>query len=200
VLSVSRRRVCAGLRLFRWWRPAGLGLIVAITALGATMPGASADPGTLDVSFGVDGALRTNLGGTYDWAFATAIQPDGRILAAGVSEAKGTYDFALARYTSTKALDPTFGDGGVVLTDFDKSYDWAYAMALQPDGKILLAGVSDASGSKDFALARYNPDGSLDAGFGRGGLATEHTRSLTADIIRGLAVQPDGRIVVAGVT
>jgi uncharacterized delta-60 repeat protein len=175
-------------------------LIVAITALGATMPGASADPGTLDVSFGVDGALRTNLGGTYDWAFATAIQPDGRILAAGVSDAKGTYDFALARYTSTKALDPTFGDGGVVLTDFDNSYDWAYALALLPNGKILVAGVSDASGSKDFALARYNPDGTLDPTFGRGGLLTERSHSLTADIIRGLAVQPDGRIVVAGVT
>jgi len=68
------------------------------------------------------------------------------------------------------------------------------------DGKILLAGVSDASGSKDFALARYNPDGTLDTGFGKNGLVTERTRALTADIVRGIALQPDGRIVVAGVS
>jgi len=164
------------------------------------VPSASAAPGTLDLSFGVGGAQRTNFGGTYDWAYATAIQPDGRILAAGVSDARGTYDFALARYTPAHELDPTFGQRGFVLTDFGHSYDWAYALALQPDGKILVAGVSDASGSKDFALARYNPNGALDGGFGQGGLVTEYMRSLTTDIIHGIAVQPDGRIVVAGVT
>ncbi|MEW6476657.1 MAG: hypothetical protein AB1679_30720 [Actinomycetota bacterium] len=196
----ARGRVCAGDGARSWaWRSC-LGLILAIVALSSGISSASADPGTVDVSFGVDGALRTNLGGTYDWAYATAIQPDGRILAAGVSEAKGTYDFAVARYTSTKDLDPTFGKDGVVLTDFEGSYDWAYALALLPNGKILVAGVSDASGSKDFALARYNPDGTLDPSFGRGGLVTANSRSLTADIIRGMAVQPDGRIVVAGVT
>ena len=63
-----------------------------------------------------------------------------------------------------------------------------------------MAGVSDASGSKDFALARFNPDGTLDETFGAGGLVTEDMRSLTADIIHGIAVQPDGKIVVAGVT
>jgi uncharacterized delta-60 repeat protein len=168
--------------------------------LSAGTPAASATPGTLDVSFGVGGGLRTNFGGTYDWAYATAIQPDGRILAAGVSEAPGTYDFALARYTSTQDLDPTFGHGGIVLTDFGHSYDWAYALALQPDGKIVVAGVSDASGSKDFALARYNPDGALDASFGDGGLVTDGVRSLTADIIHGIAIQPDGRIIVGGVS
>ena len=161
---------------------------------------APAPPDAHDVSSATDGSLRTNLGGTYDWAYATALQPDGRILAAGVSEANGTYDFALARYTPAMELDPTFGQGGVVLTDFGKSYDWAYAMALLPDGKILLAGVSSLSGSKDFALARYTSDGKLDPSFGQGGLVTEQTRSLTADIIRGIAVQPDGRIVVAGVS
>jgi len=116
----SRGRIAGG-RAPRWWSALGLALVV--TALGATVSPASATPGTLDVSFGIDGTLRTNLGGTYDWAYATAIQPDGRILAAGVSEARGTYDFALARYTSTKDLDPTFGDGGVVLTDFGHSYE-----------------------------------------------------------------------------
>jgi len=199
--SSSRGRAVAVRASRRRWRwRAALGVLSAFALLSAAIPPASATPGTLDVSFGVGGALRSNFGGTYDWAYATAIQPDGRILAAGVSDAHGTYDFALARYTSTHDLDPAFGRGGVVLTDFGHSYDWAYALALQPDGKILVAGVSDASGSKDFALARFSPNGVLDLNFGHGGLVTEHMRSLTADIVHGIAVQPDGRIVVGGVT
>jgi uncharacterized delta-60 repeat protein len=174
--------------------------VSSIALLVGAVPAASAAPGTLDASFGAGGALRSNFGGTYDWAYATAIQPDGRILAAGVSDARGTYDFALARYTSAHDLDPTFGQGGVVLTDFGHSYDWAYAVALQPDGKIVVAGVSDASGSKDFALARFGPNGALDRSFGHDGLVTEQLRFLTTDIIHGLVIQPDGRIVVAGVT
>jgi len=183
----------------RRWR-AAVGALAALGLLVAAVPAASAAPGTLDVSFGVGGGLRTNFGGTYDWAFATAIQPDGRILAAGVSDAKGTYDFALARYTSTHDLDPSFGHNGVVLTDFGHSYDWAYALALQPDGRIVVAGVSDVSGSKDFALARYNPDGTPDFGFGKNGRTTLGLRSLTTDIIHGIVIQPDGKIVAAGVT
>jgi uncharacterized delta-60 repeat protein len=195
----SRGRVVGDQRS-RWrWR-ATLGVLAACALVAGVVPPASAAPGTLDVSFGAGGALRSNFGGTYDWAYATAIQPDGRILAAGVSDARGTYDFALARYTSTHDLDRTFGVGGVVLTDFGHSYDWAYALALLPDGNILVAGVSDASGSKDFALARFSPNGRLDRNFGHDGLVTEHLRFLTTDIIHGLAVQPDGRIVVAGVT
>ena len=177
-----------------------MAVVSVVALLGVGVTPASAAPGTLDVSFGVGGSVRTNVGGTYDWAYATALQPDGRILAAGVSNAKGTYDFALARYTATQELDPSFGQGGVALTDFDHSYDWAYALALQPDGKILVAGVTDASHSKDFALARYLPNGSLDATFGHGGLVIEDLRPLTVDIIHGIAIQPDGRIVVAGVT
>ena len=179
---------------------AGQIAVAVVALLTVLVPAASASPGTTDVSFGVDGALRSNFGGTYDWAYATVIQPDGRILAAGVSNAHGTYDFALARYTPTRDLDPTFGDGGVMLTDFGTSYDWAYALALQPDGTILVAGVSDASGSQDFALARFGPNGTLDRNFGQDGLVTQGVRSLTADIVHGIAVQPDGRILVAGVT
>ena len=176
-------------------------LVTALAALTfVAAPGASASAGTLDVSFGTGGSLRTNFGGTYDWAYATAIQPDGRILAAGVSDARGTYDFALARYTPDSHLDPSFGRGGFVLTDFGHSYDWAYALALQPDGHILVAGVSDVSGSKDFALARYNPDGTPDFSFGRNGRTVLRLRSLTTDIIHSLVVQPDGKIVAAGVT
>jgi uncharacterized delta-60 repeat protein len=173
-------------------------VVAAVAVLTLVAGPAAAAPGAIDVTFGGGGSLRTNFGGTYDWAYATAVQPDGRILAAGVSNAHGTYDFALARYTSTHTLDPTFGDGGFVLTDFGKSYDWAYSLALQPDGKIVVAGVSNVSGSKDFALARYLPNGALDESFGKGGLVVQNMRSLTADNIRGIAIQPDGKIVAGG--
>lgn len=179
---------------------AGSATVAVAALLVAIVPAARAEPGAADVSFGTDGSFRTNLGGTYDWAYATVIQPDGRILAAGVSNARSTHDFAVARYTADRDLDPTFGANGVALIDFGKSYDWAYAMDLLPDGKIVVAGVSDVSGSKDFALARLGPNGSLDLNFGRGGLVTGQMRSLSADIVRSIAVQPDGKIVVAGVT
>jgi uncharacterized delta-60 repeat protein len=179
-------------------RSVAVAFAAAVAVLASAAWPASATPGAVDVTFGTGGALRTNLGGTYDWAYATAVQPDGRILAAGVSNASGTYDFALARYTSTHTLDPTFGENGVVLTDFGGSYDWAYALALQPDGRIVVAGVSDVSGSKDFALARFHPNGALDKDFGEGGLVIQGMRSLTADSIRGIAIQPDGKIVAGG--
>jgi uncharacterized delta-60 repeat protein len=97
-------------------------------------------------------------------------------------------------------MDPSFGDNGVAIADFGGSKDWAYALALQPDGRIVVAGVSDRSGSQDFALARYDTSGHLDPSFGNGGLVLTPVRPLTTDIVHGLAVQPDGNIVAAGVT
>jgi uncharacterized delta-60 repeat protein len=174
------------------------GLAFAICALAASPAGALS--GQLDPAFAAAGMRTTDFGGTYDWAYATAVQPDGAIVAAGQSNASGTHDFAVARYTAAGALDPSFGRGGLVATDFGKSDDRILALALQPDGRIVVAGVSDRSGSKDFALARYNTDGSLDPTFGNGGLVLLPVRPLTTDIVRGVAIQPDGKILAAGVT
>lgn len=173
-----------------------LGLLLV---LGLAAP-SSAEPGQLDVAFGVDGVRATDLGGTYDWGYATAVQQDGRILTAGVTNSQGTYDFAVVRYLPSGQLDPSFGENGVTITDFGKSWDWAYALALQPDGHIVVAGVSDRTGSKDFALARYTKDGQLDRSFGNDGLVLTPVRPLSTDIVHGLAVQPDGSIIAAGVT
>jgi uncharacterized delta-60 repeat protein len=173
-----------------------LGMVMALGMATASQ----ADPGQLDVAFGVDGSRTVDLGGTYDWAYATAVQKDGRILAAGVTNSRGTYDFALTRYLPSGQTDPSFGENGVAITDFGKSWDWAYALALQPDGGIIVAGVSDRSGSKDFALARYTENGQLDETFGNGGLVLTPVRPLSTDIVHGLAVQPDGQILAAGVT
>ncbi len=159
---------------------------------------AIATAGELDASFGAGGVLSTDFGGTYDWAYAAAVQPDGKIVAAGVSNGAGTYDFALTRYQADGSVDPSFGHEGKVITDFATSFDWAYALVLQPDGKIVVGGVTDASGSRDFGLARYLPDGSLDLAFGQGGRLIAKLRPLSADTVYGLALQPDGKILAGG--
>lgn len=177
-----------------------VGLVLVVLA-----PSAPATPGELDSTFGVGGVLTTNFGGTYDWAYAGARQPDDRILAAGVSNAHGTYDFALARYTADRSLDPSFGEGGMVTTDFgDGSYDDAYALLRQPDGRIVLGGYSTSAGgpgvlfgADQLALARYTPEGLPDMGFGRQGKVVVDAGSLDEEI-RALALTPRGAIVAAG--
>ncbi|MFN3603535.1 MAG: delta-60 repeat domain-containing protein [Leptonema sp. (in: bacteria)] len=100
-----------------------------------------------------------DIGSSYsDLARAIAIQPDGKILVAGVSNVSGSNDFAVVRYNSYGSLDGSFGSGGKVTTDFGSSdNDQAYAIALQSDGKILVAGYSYNSVSSiyDFAVVRY---------------------------------------------
>ncbi len=99
-------------------------------------------------------------------------------------------------------LDPSFGSAGVITTDFaSQNEDHATALALQPDGKIVVAGYTRQwNNPASFALARYNPDGSLDSGFGSGGKVTTDFGSARGDRARALAIQPDGKIVVAGDT
>ena len=147
--------------------------------------------GGLDVTFGTGGRLITDFG---DNAAATAVglQPDGRIVVAGGTVSSGHVSFALARYAANGSLDPTFGTGGKVTTDFGHGEE-AFALALQPDGKIVVAGGSSV-GDSDFALARYSPNGTLDPTFGTGGKVT--TDFGAADAGAHLALQPNGKIVV----
>ena len=153
--------------------------------------------GTPDLSFDGDGRLVTDVGPFGGGAGAMALQPDGKIVAAGFS----IPNFALVRYNPDGSLDPAFGAGGKVTTDFG-GFDSAVAVAVQPDGKIVAAGLRRpfVGGAADVALARYEPDGSLDATFGGGGKVTtalpEGSDGLAADI----AVQPDGKLVVVGMS
>jgi uncharacterized delta-60 repeat protein len=161
--------------------------------------------GALDRSFGARGRVfidfAPGMATSDDAAAAVAIQRDGKIVAAGFSDG----DFALARYTRNGRLDRTFGVRGRVVTDFapgiETSNDLPSAVAIQPDGKIVAAGFSNASGSPDFALARYHSNGSLDTGFGTGGLVTSDlgfVGAVSNDVAFAVAVQPDGMIVAAG--
>jgi uncharacterized delta-60 repeat protein len=115
--------------------------------------------GKLDPTFGQRGATLTDFGGKVDTAHALALQEDGLIVAAGYSENRSaSADFALARYTSGGKLDPSFGTGGKVLTDFGADrFGSASSVAIQQDGKIVAAGPSGAGGTNgdSFALVRY---------------------------------------------
>src|SRR5262249_16583242 len=97
-------------------------------------------------------------------------------------------------------LDPTFGIGGTVMTDLSHSTDWANAVAIQPDGKIVVVGTTykqNDFSDEDFAVARYNADGTLDSTFGRGGKVRTDFPGLAA-VASSVVIQPDGKIVVAG--
>jgi uncharacterized delta-60 repeat protein len=154
--------------------------------------------GTLDPSFGSSGIVTTPIG-DYAEARAVAIQPDGKIVVAGSSRAPGdlAYHFAVVRYNADGSLDPSFGAGGIVTTAINVE-DIAYALALQPDGKIVVAGSSYNGSQQVFAVVRYEHDGSPDAGFGSGGSVT--TDIALWDQAYALALQPDGGIVAAGAT
>lgn len=172
--------------------------VVAGTSLGYFILVRYNDNGSLDPTFGDGGQVVTEFSNSVDAAYAVVIQPDGKIIAAGYATADPTQNFALARYNTNGSLDATFGSGGKVTTDFSNRYDKAYALALQPDGRIVVAGYATNSiTAEDFALARYNTDGSLDTTFGSGG-------KITTDFYGGLdealavAVQVDGKILVTG--
>ncbi|MET0752910.1 MAG: hypothetical protein ABWZ66_06035 [Pyrinomonadaceae bacterium] len=154
--------------------------------------------GALDTTFDADGKTTADIGSGRSAAQAVVVQPDGKIIAAGYSEnGDETRDFALVRYTVSGGLDQTFGSGGKLVTDF-RNDDAAYALALQPDGKIIAAGISSIKGDEVFALARYTSEGALDTTFGEGG----KLRLLIGDFngASSVAVQPDGNIIVAGYT
>lgn len=154
--------------------------------------------GSLDASFGVMGRVSTDLGSGVDQAYAIAVQPDGRIVLAGETCApSGFYEFALARYMPDGSLDASFGAGGKVILHFGSDFDQATSVAMSPDGGILVGGMATLDSLSQFALAKLNPNGSLDLNFGVGGLVT----TAMDDAYSGssaMVVQPDGGIVLAG--
>jgi uncharacterized delta-60 repeat protein len=156
-------------------------------------------PGGLDPSFGNGGKVLTDFASPLDAsATAAALQGDGKVVVAGMAKnAAISQDFAVLRYTPSGSLDPTFGTNGQVVTDFNGRSDRAQGVAIQADGRIVVVGTSFANGQGDFALARYNSDGTLDSTFGTGGeLLTDFGISdAEADAV---AIQADGSIDVAG--
>jgi len=154
--------------------------------------------GLLDSAFGGDGLVTTDFSGNGEWIHALVVQPDGKIVAAGVSNDSYGANFALARYNVDGTLDASFGVGGRVITAFSNPVAGALTLALQPDGKIIAAGYAFNGTNNDFALVRYHANGSLDTSFGGDGLVM--TDFSVEDEAHGVVVQPDGKIIAAGYT
>lgn len=167
--------------------------------------------GKLDTSFGSDGTVETGFGDSFARAEAIVVQPDGRVVAAGGSDGR----FTLARYLPDGSLDDSFGTRGKVQTAFERGRAGIAALVLQPDGKLVAAGVSgrgseqcDQGGGdepetcSEFALARYGSDGSLDEGFGdRGRVLTGFAPTGSGPSFSSagaVVLQPDGKLVAAG--
>ena len=160
--------------------------------------------GTLDNTFGSGGRVRTDFPGLAAVPSSVVIQPDGKIVVAGGAFPLFTFlgNFELVRYNPNGSLDRSFGNGGIVTTTFPEG-SYASAVALQPDGKVIAAGtvfvdfIIGESSNTDFALARYNPNGTADTTFGNGGQVSTDFVGLEDDAFSVL-IQPDGKIVAVG--
>lgn len=170
--------------------------LLALALLASMALPAQAAAGDLDTSFGGgDGIVITNPG-NKGWGNQLAFMTDGsgRFYLTGFNGVAPTQDFSLLRYNYDGTLDTTFGGGdGIVNTDFRSQKDEARAIAVQPDGRILIGGYT----AGDYALLRYTTDGVLDTTFANG-TGIKVTNIYRQDVIRAILIQSDNRIVVAG--
>ncbi len=147
--------------------------------------------GSLDSTFGVNGISTTDVGS--DVGYDVAVQSDGKIVVAGYTFRDGQgIDFAVLRYNADGSLDATFDSDGILTTDFGTPFDYGKCVAIQADGKIVVAGSSNNA----FAIARYNVNGSLDTSFGDHGTLT--IASSGSAVVNDVALQSDGKIILVG--
>lgn len=155
--------------------------------------------GTLDTTFDTDGKLTTAIGTGNDAINALALQGDGKIVAAGTAFIGVNNNFALARYTSAGVLDTTFDGDGKLSTAVGTGSSFGKAVQVQSDGKILVAGMASNGSDFDFALVRYNTNGSLDTTFDTDGMVMTPVGS-GHDVANAMMIQSDGKILVVGGT
>lgn len=156
--------------------------------------------GKIDSSFGNKGKAIVEFSSGFDQAYAIALQPDGKVVLAGAVDLNSDESpFAITRLNSDGSLDSLFGSGGRVTTNFFGNRNQANGVALQSDGKIIVAGwaARNPDGREVLAIARYTSDGSLDATFGTGGMLTNDFSGQGGEA-RAIELQRDGKIVVAG--
>jgi uncharacterized delta-60 repeat protein len=154
--------------------------------------------GALDSSFGADGKVTFNIMETEE-ARQVIIQPDGKILIGGFTSNAGDSDFVIIRYNSDGSLDNSFNNFGYVRTHFGGSSfsaDILENIVLQPDGKIIAVGRINRNNNSDYAVVRYNADGSYDNSFDGDGIF--EFSIYQNDIPRGALLQPDGKLVIVG--
>lgn len=175
----------------------------AVLALAAAIP-AHAAPRDLDRTFGDGGVTLTSVGVADAAASAIARQPDGRVILVGnakvapPSDGHNNTGVAMVRYLPDGTVDRSFGGGDGVVEQFGPEGSMAQAVALQPDGRILVSGITGFPAiAGPLFVARYLPDGSRDGSFGDNGVAFVPVCCDAAGA-EGLALQPDGKIVLAG--
>jgi len=151
----------------------------------------------LDTTFGSNGKITIDFASGEDGATGLALQSNGAIIVVGRAYSGTTSDFAVARLSEAGALDVTFGGDGKVTTDFGGN-DEAHAVAVQTDGKIVVAGTTTSGGTTQIAVARYKADGSLDTTFNADGKV--YVLIGTVDDATAIAIDDEGKIVLGGTT
>lgn len=169
----------------------------ALAVLASATTVTNAAPGSLHSGFGSGGKVTANYGASES-AAAVAVGSNGKIVVAGTSTTFGQRDIAVLRYNSNGSLDTSFSGDGGVLTDIGfGSTDFATCVAVQSDGKIVVGGYTNASGTgTDLLLLRYNTNGTLDTSFGDGGRILYNIT--TDEQVAAVAIQPDGKIILVG--
>jgi uncharacterized delta-60 repeat protein len=156
--------------------------------------------GSADTSFGGSGVVITSLSAGNDQAYG-AVEPGGALLLAGASvpdPSSCLTAFSLARYNASDgSLDTNFNGTGILVQPVGSLFAEAKSVAIQADGKIVVVGDCglDCGNYSGAALCRFNPDGTLDQGFGSGGKIVATGNGSAANAV---VIQPDGRIVIAG--
>lgn len=153
--------------------------------------------GTLDNSFGTDGKVRVDLFNENESINAIALYANGSIAAAGETSTANSGAFAVAKFTPAGALDNTFGDGGKIRTPIGTLSDAAYAVAIQADNKLVVAGQSNSATISDLAVVRYLSNGTPDNSFSGDGILLDDISPL-GDYGFAVHMQTDGKIIVAG--
>jgi uncharacterized delta-60 repeat protein len=155
--------------------------------------------GTLDSTFGVNGKVSTDIDSMTQQAYSVAIQPDGKILVAGyTSTAVNGDNVVVIRYRTDGTIDPDFGVNGISNPAINQDDDGAYDMALQADGKIVLAGFNyTVIPFADNLLVRLDTTGALDHSFGQGGVVAMNFTN-NDNYATSVLIQPDGKIITTG--
>ena len=161
---------------------------------------AIAQDGALDLTFGTGGTAITPVRAGYDSGYGVAIQADGKIVVVGESQRGNDefdYDMALVRYNEDGSLDQGFGNGGKVITSLGSGSGLCGSVAIQPDGKIVVAGQTLNGSTFDFIIARYQTNGSPDNSFSNNGRIKVPVGS-SHDYGWFCSLQPNGKIIAAG--
>lgn len=156
--------------------------------------------GSIDSTFGINGKVITDFEGNNDRIYSVAITDEQKILAAGYSvDSFGISDFCLIRYDSNGGLDTSFGISGKVITRINNNNSKGYGLTIQNDGKIIVVGQCYAGPNGDFAIVRYNPNGSLDSLFYSSGTSIIDFGSWNDKAMSALQ-RSDGKIIVSGIS